>query len=130
MSSTLAEAMVHPTIMVSDMARARAFYEGRLGLAFVREAGAYVFLRAGAGQLALVARGSVTPAATTLCAFEVPDLAATLAALRARGVAFEEYDLPTLRTVDGIAKVGPFHAAWVRDPDGNYLGIHDTPGAE
>jgi catechol 2,3-dioxygenase-like lactoylglutathione lyase family enzyme len=120
--------MVHPTIMVSDMARARSFYEGRLGLEIVREAGPYLFLRAGSGQLALVARATVTPAATTICSFEVEDLPGTLSALRARGIVFEEYDLPTLRTVDGIAQVGPFHAAWVRDPDGNYLGIHDTPG--
>jgi catechol 2,3-dioxygenase-like lactoylglutathione lyase family enzyme len=119
--------MVHPTIMVSDMTRARAFYEGRLGLAVVREAGPYLFLRAGTSQLALVARAAVTPAATTLCAFEVQDLEATVAGLRARGVVFEEYDLPTLRTVNGIAQAGPFHAAWVRDPDGNYLGIHDSP---
>jgi catechol 2,3-dioxygenase-like lactoylglutathione lyase family enzyme len=122
--------MVHPTIMVSDMARARAFYEDRLGLEVVREAGPYVFFRAGTGQLALVARAAVTPPATTICAFEVADLAATMSALRARGVAFEEYDLPTLRTVAGIAKVGPFQAAWVRDPDGNYLGIHDSPRGE
>jgi catechol 2,3-dioxygenase-like lactoylglutathione lyase family enzyme len=119
--------MVHPTIMVSDMARARAFYEGQLGLEIVRELPPYVFLGAGSGQLALVARPSVTPPATTICAFEVEDLAATLAALHTRGVVFEEYDLPTLRTVGGIAKVGPFQAAWVRDPDGNYLGIHDSP---
>jgi catechol 2,3-dioxygenase-like lactoylglutathione lyase family enzyme len=127
MRSVLAEALVHPTIMVADMARARAFYEGRLGLEVMREAGPYLFLRAGAGQLALVARKTVTPPATTLCAFEVEDLPATLAGLRARGVVFEEYDLPGLTTVDGIAKVGPFQAAWVRDPDGNFLGIHDSP---
>jgi len=123
----LENSLVHPTIMVSDMTRARAFYEGRLGLHVVREAGPYLFLRAGAGQLALVARTTVTPVPTTICAFEVADLVATLSALRERGVVFEEYDLPTLRTVDGIAKVGPFNAAWVRDPDGNYLGIHDSP---
>jgi catechol 2,3-dioxygenase-like lactoylglutathione lyase family enzyme len=123
----LSESMVHPTIMVSDMSRARAFYEGQLGLEVVREAGPYVFLQAGAGQLALVARATVTPAATTICAFEVADLAGMLSALRARGVVFEEYDLPTLRTVNGIATVGPFRAAWMRDPDGNYLGIHDSP---
>jgi catechol 2,3-dioxygenase-like lactoylglutathione lyase family enzyme len=123
----LSDAMVHPTIMVSDMARARAFYEGQLGLELVRVAGAYTFLRAGSSQLALVARGAVTPPATTICAFEVADLEATLSALRARGVVFEEYDLPNLRTVGGIATVGPFRAAWVRDPDGNFLGIHDSP---
>jgi len=123
----LSDAMVHPTIMVSDMARARAFYEGQLGLEVVREAAPYVFLRAGTSLLALVARVAVTPAATTLCAFEVQNLEATVSGLRARGVVFEEDDLPTLRTVAGIAKAGPYHAAWIRDPDGNYLGIHDSP---
>jgi catechol 2,3-dioxygenase-like lactoylglutathione lyase family enzyme len=123
----LSDAAVHPTIMVSDVARARAFYEGKLGLEVVSEAAPYLFLRAGSGKLALVARATVTPPATTICAFEVEDLAATLSALRARGVVFEEYDLPTLHTIDGIAKVGPYQAAWVRDPDGNYLGIHDAP---
>jgi catechol 2,3-dioxygenase-like lactoylglutathione lyase family enzyme len=122
----LSDAMVHPTIMVSDMARARAFYEGLLGLEMVRELPPYVFLRAGTSQLALVARANVTPAATTICAFEVEDLENTVSGLRARGVVFEEYDLPTLRTTNGIAKVGPFRAAWVRDPDGNYVGIHDN----
>jgi len=113
--------------MVSDMARARAFYEGKLGLEVVREVAPYVFLRAGATQLALVARASVTPPPSTICAFEVEDLELTLSRLRERGVVFEEYDLPTLKTVGGIAQVGPFRAAWVRDPDGNFLGIHDKP---
>ena len=121
----LSSALVHPTIMVSDIARARAFYEGLLGLEVVREAGPYTFLRAGSSLLALVVRATVTPPSSTLCAFEVADLPATVAALRARGVVFEEYDLPTLRTVGGIAQVGPFQAAWVKDPDGNFLGIHD-----
>jgi catechol 2,3-dioxygenase-like lactoylglutathione lyase family enzyme len=129
MASMLINAMVHPTIMVSDMARARAFYEGQLGLQVVRELPPYVFLRAGVGQLALVARANVTPPATTICAFEVDDLPATLASLRGNGVVFEEYDLPNLRTVEGIAKVGSFHAAWVRDPDGNFIGVHDRPSA-
>jgi catechol 2,3-dioxygenase-like lactoylglutathione lyase family enzyme len=123
----LAQAMAHPTIMVSDMARARSFYEGKLGLEVVREVGPYLFLRAGASQLALVARASVVAPPSTICAFEVDDLKATLSGLRERGVVFEEYDTPSLRTVGGIAQVGPFHAAWMRDPDGNFLGIHDKP---
>ena len=49
---------------VTNLARSRAFYEGRLGLEVVREAGPYVFLRAGSSQLALVARPTVTPPAT------------------------------------------------------------------
>jgi hypothetical protein len=96
-------------------------------LEVVREAGPYLFLRAGTSQLALVARPSVVPPPTTICAFEVDDLKATLSGLRERGVVFEEYDTPNLRTIDGIARVRPFQAAWMRDPDGNYLGVHDSP---
>ena len=63
---------------------------------------------------------------------EVADLAATVKHLRAHGVVFEEYDLPGLKTVDGIAKVeGNYSskggigelAAWFRDSEGNLIGI-------
>jgi hypothetical protein len=65
-------------------------------------------------------------------AFEVTDLQATVQALRERGVIFEEYDLPGLKTVDGIAKVPGNYpskggvgelAAWFKDSEGNLLGI-------
>ena len=64
--------------------------------------------------------------------WEVTDLEATVAALRARGVVFEEYDLPGLRTVQGIAQVAGNYpsrgglgekAAWFRDSEGNLLGV-------
>ena len=68
----------------------------------------------------------------TQMAFEVTDLKATVAAMRARGVIFEEYDLPGLKTVDGIAEVDGNYpskggvgelAAWFKDSEGNLLGI-------
>jgi hypothetical protein len=68
----------------------------------------------------------------TQMAFEVTDLEATVQALRARGVTFEEYDLPGLKTVDGIAKVEGNYpskggvgelAAWFKDSEGNLLAI-------
>jgi hypothetical protein len=64
--------------------------------------------------------------------FEVADLAATVQTLRARGVVFEEYDLPGLKTVDGIAEVAGNYpskggigelAAWFKDSEGNLIGI-------
>jgi len=60
----------------------------------------------------------------TAAAWQVDDLAAVVAALRERGVVFEEYDLGEIRTVDGIA-VAPdgTKAAWSRDSEGNILGI-------
>ena len=63
--------------------------------------------------------------------WEVDDIDATVAELRSRGVVFEEYDLPGLETVDGIATIeGNYpskgsgeRAAWFRDSEGNMLGI-------
>lgn len=56
-------------------------------------------------------------------AFVVPDLAATLAELRQRGVVFEEYDLPGIRTENGIARMATALSAWFRDSEGNIIGI-------
>jgi hypothetical protein len=57
--------------------------------------------------------------------FRVDDVAATVGELRARGVAFDEFDLPGLKTEDGVAMVGGRHFAWFRDPDKNVLAVHD-----
>ena len=57
--------------------------------------------------------------------FRVDDVAATVGELRARGVAVDEFDLPGLKTEDGVAMVGGRHFAWFRDPDNNVLAVHD-----
>jgi hypothetical protein len=61
----------------------------------------------------------------------VADIEATAAWLRSRGVAFEEYDLPFLKTENGIAEVAGIKAAWFRDPDGYLLALMEgeQPGA-
>jgi hypothetical protein len=68
-------------------------------------------------------------------AWEVEDLHATVTELRRRGVVFEEYDLPGLKTVGGIAEVQGNYpskggkgekAAWFRDSEGNLLGVGQT----
>ena len=65
-------------------------------------------------------------------AWEVDDIGATVRELRDRGVAFDEYDLPGLRTVGGIAEIAGNdasegglgeRAAWFRDSEGNVLGL-------
>ncbi|MGY4298090.1 hypothetical protein ACVWXN_006185 [Bradyrhizobium sp. i1.4.4] len=63
--------------------------------------------------------------------WEVEDIEATVRELRTRGVAFEDYDLPSLKTVDGIAEIAGNYpskgtgerGAWFRDSEGNLLGI-------
>jgi hypothetical protein len=64
-------------------------------------------------------------------AWEVADIESTVAALRSRGVVFEEYDLPDLKTVNGIATIqGNYpskgvgeRGAWFSDSEGNVLGL-------
>jgi hypothetical protein len=52
-------------------------------------------------------------------------------ALQARGVVFEEYDFPGLKTDAGIATTGPTRAAWFKDSEGNMIGVVQLPpGAE
>ncbi len=80
--------------------------------------------RAGAGSYFAVTRSSGAASGShTQMGFTSEDIEADVADLRARGITLEEYDTPGLKTVDGIATMGPIHAAWFRDPDGNLLGI-------
>jgi hypothetical protein len=53
----------------------------------------------------------------------VPDVHAAVRDLQSRGVVVEEYDLPGLKTVDGVADVGGASAAWFKDTEGNIIGI-------
>ncbi len=125
----LENALAHPTVFVRDLDRARSFYE-QLGLRVVAEVSTGIFMTAGNGTIfPLIHRPDATPPSHTIAAFQVEDLEATVAALSARGVLFEEYDTPSLRTVNGIADMGDYHAAWLKDPDGNYIGIHEPPKA-
>lgn len=125
----LENALAHPTVFVRDLDRARAFYE-TLGLRVAVEVSTGIFMTAGNGTIfPLIHRPGATPPSHTIAAFQVEDLKTTVAGLRARGVVFEEYDTPSLRTVDAIADMGDYHAAWLKDPDGNYIGIHEPPRA-
>ena len=55
------------------------------------------------------------------------DVEADVKDLKSHGVVFEDYDMPGLKTVNSIANMGMYHAAWFRDADGNILAIGDEP---
>ena len=127
----LGNAQIAAIIPVSDIDRAAEFYGQALGLDLVarrddlpqnREAEFLV------GEGALVAYESVAAGQSrgTLAGFRVDDVDAAVATLRERGVTFEEYDLPDLKTENGIASVGDVRAAWFKDPDGNILAVEQT----
>lgn len=124
----LGSALAHPTVFVRDLDRAREFYE-RLGLTVMAEVSTGIFMTAGGGTIyPLLHRPGATPPSHTVAAFQVEDLPGVVAGLQARGIRFEEYDSPGLRTVDCIANMGAYRAAWLRDPDCNFIGLHEPPG--
>jgi len=110
---------------VVDMPRARAFYEQTLGLPAPRvRPGGEARYEAGGLSFALYPRATPTRADHTALSFEVADLSAEMRTLRDRGVRFEEYDLPGLKTTAGVCVLGSERAAWFRDPEGNILCLH------
>jgi catechol 2,3-dioxygenase-like lactoylglutathione lyase family enzyme len=67
--------------------------------------------------------GDPTEKTNDLVGWDVDDVEATVLALKAKGVVFEEYDYSSLKTVEGIARIGAMQAAWFKDPDGNLLAL-------
>ncbi len=115
-----------------DLNRARSFYAEKLGLEPIEERPGGLLYRCGSGLFALFASAGSPSGTHTQMGFEVTDLRAAVEVLRARGLVFEEYDVPDLKTVDGVADVvGNYPskggkgelAAWFRDSEGNLLGL-------
>jgi catechol 2,3-dioxygenase-like lactoylglutathione lyase family enzyme len=119
----LTDYQMQATIPAHDLERARKFYAEKLGLTPSRETmGGLVYEYAGSWFLLYPSQGAGT-AEHTIAGWVVDDLEAEVAELRDRGVVFEEYDMPGLKTVDGIATTGDERAAWFKDSEGNILGL-------
>jgi catechol 2,3-dioxygenase-like lactoylglutathione lyase family enzyme len=114
----------HATIAVSDIDRAKKFYGEILGFKTMDERSDGVTYQAGGETWFLVypSQFAGTNKATYMT-IEVQDLDATVKELRDRGIVFEEYDFPGLKTVDGIAEIQGERGAWFKDPDGNILAV-------
>lgn len=122
----LANANLTTMLPVTDLARARDFYERCLGLVpgGLRPDGKFLYA-VGGGTLALFPKAEGTKADHTAVSFQVPDIATTIAELKRAGVTFEDYDLPGLQTVNHVCVLGAEKAAWFKDTEGNFLCIHE-----
>jgi catechol 2,3-dioxygenase-like lactoylglutathione lyase family enzyme len=111
-------------LLATDLAAAKDFYGGRIGLEIILENDEFLTFECG-GDSRLVTTESSTGSteAQTKASWRVEDLAAELTELRSRGVQIEEFDEPGLKTVDGIADVGFALSAWFVDPSGNSIGL-------
>ncbi|HSE81329.1 MAG TPA: VOC family protein [Gaiellaceae bacterium] len=127
----LQQARVAAIVPVSDVEAAIRFYGDTLGLRLKerrsdlpqnREAE----FEAGDGTLLVYESVGAGQSRHTVAGFRVDDIDAVVSSLRERGVVFEEYDLPDLKTENGIAAVGDVRAAWCKDPDGNILAVESV----
>jgi len=127
----LSAARVATRLPARDLNRARRFYAEQLGLEPSEERPGGLLYRCGGAEFALFLSTGSSPGTFTQMAWNVDDLDATVAELKARGVEFEEVDVPGLKTVDGIAQVAGNYpskgtgeqAAWFRDSEGNLIGV-------
>jgi catechol 2,3-dioxygenase-like lactoylglutathione lyase family enzyme len=125
-SAMLSNASVTTILPVVDMNRARAFYEGKLGLKpeGPKPDGDVVYHVGGGAQIALHRKEGGTKADHTALSFEVGDIEGDIRDLEKAGVVFEDYDLPDLKTVNHICVMGDEKAAWFKDTEGNFLCLH------
>jgi catechol 2,3-dioxygenase-like lactoylglutathione lyase family enzyme len=124
----LTQARVHTTLPASDFARAKDFYEQKLSLTPVSDTPGGAFYETDDGDRFVVFPSAGVASGThTQLGFRVSDIAAEVAALKDRGVVFEEYDLPGFKTENGIAATGDGRAAFFKDSEGNLLGLVQLP---
>ena len=122
-TAVLEGATAHTTLPAIDMARATKFYAEKVGAVpgESREGGSFFAL--GNSTFSIYPTPNPNRGGHTQMGLRVPDARAAVAELRSRGVVFEEYDLPGLKTVDGIADIGGGSAAWFKDTEGNTIGV-------
>jgi catechol 2,3-dioxygenase-like lactoylglutathione lyase family enzyme len=120
---------ITPVLLAKDLDAARDFYHDKLGLEILHDSDDAVVFKCGGDTHLDVTRSTVgTADEQTQASWQVDDVRAEVAQLRARGVRVEEYDTPGLKTEDGVADIGFAWAAWIVDPGRNALGILQIKG--
>ena len=128
---SLKEAKIATRLPAQDLPRARAWYAEKLGLHPSEEREGGLLYKIGNAEFALFDSAGESDGSFTQMAFTVPDILAEMAELRDRGVVFETYDGPELKTKHGIAEIAGNYpskgdgerACWFRDSEGNMLGM-------
>ena len=120
----LQNSRMYSYIPVKDLARARDFYEKKVGLtpADVRQGGViYQFGEHTACFMYPTENAGTSKASQAF--WEVADVEREVAELKKRGVTFEDYDNPPIKTVNNIAAVGQVKTAWFKDTEGNIMAL-------
>jgi hypothetical protein len=125
-NEVLSTPKISAVLCSTDLARSQEFYEQKVGLKLSPETIPNHLLFEGADGTTLLVYGRPSPneANHTQVRFWSSDVERDVAELIARGVVFEDYDFPALKTVDHVATTaGIGKSAWLMDPDGNTLAL-------
>jgi predicted enzyme related to lactoylglutathione lyase len=119
----LSAATIHAYIPVFDVPRARKFYEGTLGLKPKEEYAGGVTYECGGAEVFMYPTPNAGTSKASQAFWDVEDVEAEVADLKARGVKFEEYDMPGITWKNSIATGGGAKTAWFKDTEGNILAV-------
>ena len=124
----LQDGQVFASIPAADIERARAWYEEKLGLRPSQHMPDGSIYQCGGGTAFLLYQTQFAGTGKhTIAGWNVDDLDKEMAELRARGVTFEDYDMPELKTVDGVAEYEGMRSAWFKDSEDNILNVGEMP---
>jgi len=111
-----------------DIPKAKEFYAGTLGLDVSESHGLLTVHLAGGNNVLIYPKPNHVPATFTVLNFPVPDIDRAVDELAKRGVRFEQYDLPEIKTDrKGIKRGNGPTVAWFKDPAGNILSVIEDP---
>jgi catechol 2,3-dioxygenase-like lactoylglutathione lyase family enzyme len=117
----------HPidvVLLATDLEESKQFYAGKLGLEILNEGEEEIIYKCGGDSQLAVTKSTIgTADEQTQAGWRVDDLGAELAELRSRGVEIQDYDIPGLKTTDGVVDLGFALMAWIVDPHKNALAI-------
>jgi catechol 2,3-dioxygenase-like lactoylglutathione lyase family enzyme len=120
----LGDSPIEVVLLATDLEASKDFYTNKVGLKVLTDRPDGVTFQCGGDTRLTITKSTVgTKDDQTQAAFRVKDVRADVAELRGRGVKIEEYDMPGLKTHDGIADIGFASIAWFIDPGKNCVGI-------
>jgi catechol 2,3-dioxygenase-like lactoylglutathione lyase family enzyme len=122
-STGLRDAAIHTSLPASDLERAKRFFKDKLGLTPSSESASTAFYEVKDGRFEIFVSGGAPSGSHTQMEWMVADIEGTVSQLRERGVVFDEYDTPDVKTVGGIATFGTTKVAWFKDSEGNVHSI-------
>lgn len=115
-----------PALPAQDVDRLRSFYEDRLGFTLVEKApdGSCTFEAGKGSKFGVFPSTGKASGEHTQLMFDVDDVDSVVSDLKARGVTFEQYDMPGFKTDEnGIVEKGDGRGAWFKDPEGNLIAV-------